>query len=161
MKARTMSSLRRGVEAGLVASVPQVVVPQIEERLLDLPRGTASLGPRFIEQLARRARRRVAEDEKWLAASSFHFGYAALWGALYALAYERRPIPPWIGGALLSAGIWAITFPRWGGAVRTGTELPPRHRSWQREVVLTTAPVLFGLGTALLYGRGPKRGAAV
>ena len=156
MESETIASLRRGVEAALVASVPQVLVPHVEERLLGLGQDEAELGPRFVEQLARLAGRRLPEDTKWLAASSFHFGYAAFWGALYALAYQRRPVPPLLGGALLSAVVWAAAFAQWGGAVQTGTERPPGSRRWQRELILATAPFVFGLGTALLYGRGAR-----
>ncbi len=159
MRSRTRASLRRGIEAAMVASVPQVLVPHAEQRLLRLPEGTADLGPRFVEQLALQARRRLPEDVKWLAASTFHFGYAAFWGGLYALAYERRPVPPLLGGGLLAAAIWTVAFPHWGGAVQTGMERPPRRRGWRREVILATAPLIFGLGTALLYGHGPQRGA--
>ncbi len=158
-RGETTAALRRGIEAALLASVPQVLVPHAEERLLGLPPEDGDLGPRFVEQLARLAQRRLPEDTKWLAASSFHFGYAAFWGALYALAYQRRPVPPWLGGAALSAVIWAAAFPAWGGAVRSGMELPPGRRGWRKELILATAPVVFGLGTALLYGRGPRRPA--
>jgi hypothetical protein len=100
---------------------------------------------------------RLQEDEKWLAASAFHFGYAAFWGALYATLYERRPVHPALGGALLSGVIYGITFPRWGGAVLTRAERKPRDRSRRMGVVLATAATTFGMCTALLYGRGPGR----
>ncbi len=159
-RGETAAALRRGVEAALLASVPQVLVPHAEERLLGLSADAADLGPRFAEQLALLARRRLPEDTKWLAASSFHFGYAAFWGALYALAYQRRPVSPWLGGALLSTVVWAAAFAQWGAAVRSGMERPPGRRSWRKELILATAPAVFGLGTALLYGRGPRRPAA-
>ena len=145
--------LERGIEAGLVASVPQVLLAKTEERLL-LRRGEdADIGPRFIERLARRGRWRLREDTKWLAASAFHFGYATFLGAVYALAYRRWRPHPLLGGAALGALIYAITFPHWGGAVLSGTEPPPHRRSWRQELVLVTAALTFGLGTALLYGR--------
>jgi hypothetical protein len=153
---RTLESLRLGIEAALVASVPQVLLPKLEEKLLLPPGDSADLGPRFIERIAQGARRALPEDVKWLAASAFHFGYASLWGALYALAYERRPVHPLVGGAALAATIYLITFTRWGGAVLTGTEEPPGRRGARKELVLVTAPLVFGLGTALGYGRGPR-----
>lgn len=157
MTDRTYAVLRRGVESAVIASVPQVLVPKLEERLF-LPAGeSADIGPHFIEALARRARRQLPEDTKWLAASAFHFGYACLWGALYAVAQERWRVRPIAGGLALAGLIHIITFPRWGGAVVAGSEAPPKERSWQLEVVLATAPLVFGLGTALLYGQGPKR----
>lgn len=152
----TLESIRLGMEAALIASVPQVLLPKLEEKLLLPPGDSADLGPRFIERLAARARRPLPEDVKWLAASTFHFGYAAFWGALYALAYQRRPAHPVMGGMLLSALIYVITFTPWGGAVLSGTEAPPGRRSARKELVLLTAPLVFGLGTALGYGRGPR-----
>ncbi len=156
MSARTLAVLHRGVECAIVASVPQVILPKIEERLL-LHRGAADLGPHFIEALARWANRRLPEDVKWLSASAFHFGYAGLWGVLYALARERWKAPPLAGGLAMAALIHSITFRGWGGAVLTGSEPPPSDRSWREELVFLTAPLVFGLGTALLYGEGPRR----
>jgi hypothetical protein len=145
--------IKRGIEAGLLASVPQVLLPKVEERLLMRRGEDADLGPRFVERVARLFRLRLREDTKWLAASAFHFGYATVWGALYALAYRRWRPRPLVGGAALGSLIYAITFPHWGGAVLTGTEPPPPERSWRRELVLATAALTFALGTALLYGR--------
>lgn len=161
MQPRTLAALRRGVEAGLVASVPQVLGTHLEERLLDLPEGSANIGPRFMQQLAKITRQRLSQDVKWLGAASFHFGYSAWWGAIYAVAYEKRPVHPAVGGLALSGLIYALTFPNWGMATRTRTERPPRRRSWRRKVFLFAPPLIFGMGTALLYGRGPRRGEVV
>ncbi len=152
---RFVAVLHRGVESAILAGVPQVIVPKIEERLL-LPKGGADLGPHFVEALARWAEQDLSEDTKWLAASAFHFGYSAFWGVLYALAYERCKMNPWLGGLGMAALIHLITFPRWGAAVQTGSEPPPKHRTWREEIVYVTAPLIFGLGTALLYGKGPR-----
>jgi hypothetical protein len=146
--------IKRGLEAGLIASVPQVLLAKAEERAL-LRRGEdADLGPRFIERLARLAGLRPREDTKWLAASAFHFGYATFWGTAYAMAYRRWRPHPLMGGAALGGLIYAITFPHWGGAVLAGAERPPHRRSWRQELVLATAALSFSFVTALLYGRG-------
>lgn len=156
MSDRTFAVARRAVEAAVLASVPQVVVPKIEERLFLPQHESADLGPHFIEALADRASTRLPEDTKWLAASAFHFGYAALWGLLYAAAHERWRFPPWAGGLTMAAVIHLMTFPRWGAAVLVGAEPPPERRSWRYEIVLASAPLIFGIGTALLYGHGPR-----
>jgi len=144
--------VKRGIEAGLIASVPQVLLAKLEERLLR-PEGDADLGPRFVERVAQAQRQPISEDTKWLAAAAFHFGYACVWGALYALAAQRWRPHPVVGGLTLGGVIYAITFPHWGGAVMSGTEAPPHRRSWRQELVLATAALSFGLGTALLYRR--------
>lgn len=157
MKQRTLAVLRRGIESALVASVPQVILPKLEEWLLLRGTESADLGPHFVEALARKAQQPLPEDVKWLAASAFHFGYASFWGATYALVQDRVGMRPWIGGLSLAAFLHLITFPSWGGAVLTGSEDHPRNRPWRMELVFVTAPLAFGLGTALLYGEGPKR----
>jgi hypothetical protein len=149
--------IKRGVEAGLIASIPQVLLAKTEEWLLMPPGEDADLGPRFIERLGYLQGRSIREDTKWLAASAFHFSYAVFWGAAYALAYRRWQPHPLLGGAVLGSLIYAITFPHWGGAVVTGAERPPHRRSWRQELVLGTAAMTFGLGTALLYGRAKTR----
>lgn len=148
--------LRRGIEAGVLAGVPQVLISKLEERLLLPGNEDVDLGPRLIERLGGMVHKRLREDEKWIGASAFHFGYAAFWGALYALLYERKPVHPVLGGALLSSFIYGITFPRWGGAVLTRTERKPKHRSWRKGFVLLSAATTFGMCTGLLYGRGPR-----
>lgn len=155
----TFAVLRRGVEAALIASVPQVIIPKIEEKLFLPHDEDADLGPRLIAALAKKVEKPLPEDVKWLAAASFHFGYAAFWGAAYAIVQRRANVNPLTGGLTLSALIYLTTFPPWGGAVLTGSEDPPKHRTWRKEIVLASAPLLFGLGTALLYGRGPRRGS--
>jgi hypothetical protein len=157
MKPRTVEVVHRGAESAIIASVAQVLVPKIEERLLLRPNESADLGPRFIEALARRAEKPLPEDVKWIAASAFHFGYAAWWGVAYGLVQERWKLRPWIGGLGLAGFLHLITFARWGGAVLTGAEKKPKERPWRMEIVLASAPLVFGLGTALLYGSGPKR----
>ncbi len=152
---RLFAILHRGVESAILSSVPQVILPKLEERIL-LPNGSADLGPHFIEALARRINRRLPEDTKWLSASAFHFGYAAFWGAVYALARERWQMRPLVGGLAMATFIHLITFPAWGAAVQSGSEPPPEQRSWRSELVFLTAPLVFGLGTALLYGQGPR-----
>lgn len=158
MNATTFAALRRGIEAGLVASVPQVLGTHLHGKILGFSPGSANLGPRLIERLGKLTSRRPSEEIRWLGSASFHFIYSAGWGALYALAYQHRPVHPVVGGLLLSGTIYALTFPGWGFATWTRTERPPRRRSWRRELLLIAPPLIFGLGTALLYGRGPRRG---
>lgn len=154
--ASTFAVLRRGLEAGLIASVPQVIIPKIEEKLFLPHDEDADLGPRLIAALAKKVEKPLPEDVKWLAAATFHFGYAAVLGAAYGVVQQRVKAKPLVGGLTMSALIYLMTFPPWGGAVITGSEDPPRKRTWRKEIVLASAPLIFGLGTALLFGRGAK-----
>lgn len=157
MNARTLEVMRRGTESALLAGIPQVLLPKLQERFILEAGEDADVGPRLIEAIAEKIKQPLPEDQKWLGAASFHVAYAAFWGTVYGLTYERRPVRPIVGGLALGAFIHLVTFPRWGLAVLTGTENKPRERSWRIELVLATAPLVFGLGTALLYGSGPRR----
>jgi hypothetical protein len=156
MQQRTLDVIHRGIDCAVIASIPQVLIPKAEEKLFLRENESADLGPRFIEALAKRAEKPLPDDVKWLGAAGFHFSYAALWGAIYGLLHERWKMNPWIGGIGLAAFIHLITFPRWGAAVLAGSEKEPQERPWRMEVVLASAPLIFGVLTALLYGNGPQ-----
>src|SRR5207248_2568836 len=55
LKTESRSWLLKGVAAGLVAGIPQVLLTQLEAWLLPAPRSYADIGPRFMERLTRRA----------------------------------------------------------------------------------------------------------
>lgn len=157
MKRETIAVVRRGIECAIVASVPQVILPKLQELLWFREHESADLGPHFIARLAQRFEQPLPEDMKWLAASAFHFGYAMWWGAAYALVQRRLQLHPLVGGLALATTIYLITFPKWGGAVVIGSEPPPRKRSWRVEIAFATAPLVFGFVTALLFRHGPER----
>ena len=87
----------------------------------------------------------------WLFATLFHFGYAAQWGALYAMLHEQRPTPPLVGGPLLAALIYALAFSPWGAATQTGTERPAERRSNRETLLHWTAALSFAMTTAYAY----------
>jgi hypothetical protein len=150
--ARLGQAVTRGIAGGLIAGIPQVVLTQVETAVFGLPREQADIGPRFIQQLARRAiGASPSEPMNWLLATAFHFGYAAQWGSLYALLHEYRPTPPLVGGPLLAAVIYALAFSPWGAATQTGTERPPERRSDRETLLHWTAALSFGLTTAYAY----------
>ena len=150
--ARLGQAVARGIAAGLIAGIPQVVLTQVETAVFGLPRDQADIGPRFVRQLARRALgESLSEPTHWLLATAFHFGYAAQWGALYALLHEYRPTPPLVGGPLLAAVIYALAFSPWGAATQTGTERPPERRSNRETLLHWTAALSFSLTTAYVY----------
>ena len=153
MVSKLVLTVTRGVAAGWIAGVPQVLLSLLEGRLLGVPERGA-IGPRFIRRATEHAGRRVSGPVEWLLAGVFHFEYAAWWGALYALAVEalgHRRLPPLLGGALLGGVIYAAAFSRLGGATRTGAEPPPEARSPRESLVHWTAALTFALTTALTY----------
>src|SRR5579862_6537317 len=125
MRRHTLDVIHRGIDSAVLASVPQVLVPKLEEKVFLNKDESADVGPRFIEALAKRLEKPLPEDVKWL------------------------------GGLALAGFIHLITFPRWGGAVLAGSEKKPDERPWRMEIVLASAPLIFGMLTALLYGDGP------
>jgi hypothetical protein len=150
--ARLRQNLARGIAAGLIAGVPQVLLTQVESTAFGLPREQADIGPRFVRRLAQRGLgTSLSEPTHWLLATLFHFGYAAQWGALYALLHETRPTPPLVGGPLLAALIYALAFSPWGAATQTGTERPPERRSNRETLLHWTAALSFSLTTAYAY----------
>src|SRR4051794_31372669 len=108
------SVLVHGIEAGLVAGVPQVLVTQAEAWLLGLPRDQADIGPRFVHRLAERVDAQPPPTLwRWFAAGAFHFGYAAMWGSVYGLLQRWRPAQPHVGGPLLGSLIYTLAFSPW------------------------------------------------
>src|SRR5687768_3617305 len=84
---KVVLTVTRGVTAGWIAGIPQVLVTQVVGQL-EGGRERADIGPHFIRQATRQTGRPVSPLVEWLLAGVFHFEYAAWWGALYALAVE-------------------------------------------------------------------------
>ncbi|HZO28296.1 MAG TPA: hypothetical protein VFH48_20155 [Chloroflexota bacterium] len=146
------SVVARGVTAGLIAGVPQVVLTQIETGLFGVPREQADIGPRFVRRVTQRFVGTTPDSPtEWLFATLFHFGYAAQWGALYALCQEWRPTPPLVGGSMLAGLIYTLAFSPWGAATQTGTERPPARRRVRETLLHWTAALSFSLTTAFVY----------
>ena len=145
------ASVTRGVLAGLIAGIPQVVVTQIEAGLLNLPREQADIGPRFVQRLAQHAGSSLSPPLQWLLGGVFHFAYAAQWGTVYGLIHEAKPMPALVGGPLLAAIIYGVAFSPWGAATQTGTERPPERRRTRETLLHWTAALSFSLTTAFTY----------
>lgn len=144
------STLARGAAAGVGAAVIQAAIGKTEEKLLLPPWEDADIAPRLMERLGEMAGVEIDDATKWVLGTVFHFGYGAAWGMLYAAATEKRRVNPLLGGLALGGLIYAITFPRWGGAVQTGTERPPEARTREMELVAASVTSGFGVSTALL-----------
>ncbi|MBV9169465.1 MAG: hypothetical protein JOZ81_05205 [Chloroflexi bacterium] len=142
-----------GAAAGMAAGVPQVLLTQIQARLLGLPAQQADIGPRFVQRAAEQVNASLHQPVRWLAAGAFHFGYSAWWGILYALLQRWRPAQPHVGGPLLAALIYAVAFSPWGAATQTGTEQSPETRPTRETLLHWTAALSFALSLAYMYSR--------
>jgi hypothetical protein len=145
-------ALTRGALAGLIAGVPQVALTQIMTGPLGLPREQADIGPRFVRRVTQRfVGTTPSSPTQWIAATIFHFGYAAQWGAVYALSQQWRRTPPLVGGPMLAALIYALAFSSWGAATQTGTERHPRSLPLRETLMHWTAALSFSLSTACAF----------
>lgn len=148
---RNKAILTTGVFAGLIAGVPQVLLTQLEERLLGLHHESADIGPRFVRRLTQGLETRVPPGVEWALAAGFHFGYAAWWGLLYGMVQEWRPARPLVGGPLLGALIYGLAFSPWGAATRAGAEQSPERRDNRETLLHWSAALAFSLTTAYVY----------
>jgi hypothetical protein len=145
------STIVQGIVAGLIAGIPQVLVTQIEARLLALHPSHADVGPRFVDRLARQMDASLPRPLRWLVAGAFHFGYAAWWGGVYAFVHEREPVQPEVGGSLLASVIYLLAFSPWGAATQAGAEAPTEERPARETLLHWSAALTFSLVTAYLY----------
>lgn len=148
-----LPALLAGAAAGLVGSVVQAAIGKSEELAFLPEREDSNIAPRLMARVAEAVGEDLSTRAAWALGTVFHLGYGAGWGALYALARERRPVDPLIGGLALGGVIYAVTFPRWGGAVQTRTERSWKRRSREMEVVAASITLGFGLATAAVYER--------
>lgn len=150
------TAILRGMAAGLIAGVPQVLLTQAEARLLGMPASQADIGPRFVQRVAEHVDTQPRHHERWLLAGVFHFGYAAAWGIFYALMQRWRPAQPHVGGPLLATLICALAFSPWGAATQTGTERPVASRPTRETLLHWTAALSFSLTLAYLHERASR-----
>ena len=146
-------TVTRGVTAGWVAGVPQVLLAQLVAQLLGV-RERADLGPRFMRTAAAHAGSHVSTPMHWLLGAVFHFELAAMWGALYGLLVDwrgHRRVPPLLGGVVLTGLIYLATFSPLGAATRTGAERQVGRRDPRETLVHWLSALAFGLTNALTY----------
>lgn len=147
MHPRLLGTLR-GAAAGMVGSLVQAAVGATESALVLPDAEDANVAPRLMDRLARHLGEELPLEAEWALGTLFHFGYGAAWGILYALAEDELEMSPAVGGAAMGGLIYAITFSRWGGAVRTGVERHPERRTRRMTFVAASIAMTFGLTTA-------------
>ena len=146
-------TVTRGVSAGWIAGISQVLVAQAVGHLLGI-RERADVGPRFIRRATQHTGRELSPPMHWLVGGVFHFEYAALWGTVYALVVEpigAQRVPPLLSGGVLGGVIYAAAFSPLGGATRTGAERQPEQRSIRETVLHCAAAWSFALTTSFCY----------
>jgi hypothetical protein len=142
-----------GAVLGCLAGVVQVVAAQAVGLLVGR-RERADIAPRFMQRTANRFGTSLSRPLRWLLATVFHFGYAAGWGAAYAVAREARAtrqVPPWLAGGLLGMLIYALAFSRFGAGTRVGSESHPDRRDESEWAIHGTSAFSFALAVAYGY----------
>ena len=151
--AKVTLTITRGVTAGWIAGIPQVVLAQVVGQLLGV-RERADIGPRFVRSAAAHAGSHLSTPMHWLLGGVFHFEYAAMWGALYGLLVDwrgHRRVSPALGGALLTGLVYMAAFSPLGAATRTGAEKQVGRRDPKETLVHLVGAAAFGMTNALAY----------
>lgn len=151
MRTSHIPSLLAGAAAGVIASSVQAAVGKTGDLALLPPREDMDLAPILVGRMADAADTEVSDATRWVLGTGFHYGYGAFWGAGYAAVHSRTQVPPVVGGLALGGLIYAITFPRWGGAVQTRTVPAPEERTGRMELVLAAVTSVFGLTVSFAY----------
>lgn len=151
--AKVTLTITRGVTAGWIAGIPQVVLAQVVGQLLGV-RERADIGPRFVRSAAAHAGSHLSTPMQWLLGAVFHLEYGAMWGALYGLLVDwrgHRRVPPPLGGAVLGGLVYLAAFSPLGAATRTGAERQVGQRDPRETVLHWLSALGFGLTNALAY----------
>jgi hypothetical protein len=151
--AKVTLTVTRGVTAGWIAGIPQVLLAQAVGQLLGV-RERADIGPRFVGSAAAHAGSQLSTPMHWLLGAVFHFEYAAMWGALYGLLVDwrgHRRVPPPLGGLVLGGLVYLSAFSPLGAATRTGAERQVGHRDRRETVLHWQSALVFGLVNAVTY----------
>jgi hypothetical protein len=142
-----------GAAAGLIASVIQVLVGLLLDKLLLPPRQHNNIAPRLIKRLFQKQGRPPHPVRDWSFGTLFHLAYGMSWGCVFGLVRRWLPIPsPLLGGALVLL-IYGLAFSRIGVGTRTQTERHPQQRGWGKQLSLVAVAATFGITVAAAYDR--------
>jgi uncharacterized membrane protein YagU involved in acid resistance len=102
--------------------------------------------PRLItEKMTERVGVENRLDEKELTGLTIlsHFGYGAVFGAIYALFDQRVPRRSSLKGALFGVALWVGSYLGWFPAMNI---LPPAtQQPWRRNLLMIIAHVIWGV----------------
>ena len=140
-----LRKLLQGALAGLTATAPMSISMVVGWSLLPR-REKYPLPPRLItEQLAEQVGVEDQLSEPQLVGLTVlsHFGYGAVFGAIYALIEYQIPLHFSLKGALAGLALWAGSYLGWLPAL--GFLTPATRHPWRRNLLMIVAHVVWGV----------------
>ena len=141
----SLRKLLNGALAGFIATAPMSLTMVLGWRLLPR-REKYHLPPRLItEEIAEQVGIEDHMDENELIGLTVvsHFGYGAIFGALYSLFEQRIPSHSSLKGALTGVALWMGSYLGWLPAL--GILTPATRHPWRRNMLMIVAHVVWGV----------------
>lgn len=141
----TFHKLVKGAAAGFIATAPMSVSMLMGWTLLP-KREKYHLPPRLItEEITERVgiKDRLSEEELAGLTVLSHFGYGALFGAIYALFDARLPLHACLKGAMMGLAVWVGSYLGWLPAM--GILRPATRHPGRRNLMMIVAHVVWGV----------------
>ena len=142
---RSIRRFFQGAAAGFAATIPMSIFMLVGWTLLPR-RQQYHLPPRMVtEKIAERVGLEddMTEDQLVGLTIFSHFGYGALFGAVYALYEERVPMHSSLKGALTGLAIWIGSYLGWLPAL--GILRPATRHPWRRNLMMILAHFVWGI----------------
>lgn len=140
-----LRKLIKGAVAGFVATAPMSVFMLVGWTLLPR-REKYPLPPRLItEEITERAgiEKQMSEDQLVGLTIFSHFGYGAMFGAIYAMFDKSMAMPSSLSSAVTGLAVWAGSYLGWLpalGILRSAVRHP-----WRRNLLMILAHVVWGV----------------
>jgi putative membrane protein len=137
--------LVKGAAAGFVATAPMSASMLIGWMLLP-KRERYQLPPRLItEEITERVgiEEHLTDDQLVGLTVFSHFGYGALFGAIYALFHEKIPMHSSLKGTFMGLAVWVGSYLGWLPAM--GILSPATRHPWRRNLLMILAHVVWGV----------------
>ena len=149
--------LLKGAAAGFVATAPMTLTMLLGWRML--PQSERyPLPPRLItEEISERVGIRGQLDENQLVGLTLfsHFGYGAIFGAVYAVLDHGIPMHPSLRGTLAGLAIWVGSYLGWLPAMEILR--PATRHPWRRNLLMIIAHIVWGVTLGELVRRLTER----
>ena len=141
----SIQKLLRGAAAGFVATAPMSLTMLLGWMLLPR-REQYHLPPRLItEEITERAgvEDEMTEGQLVVLTIASHFGYGALFGALYASFENRLRMHSSLRGSLMGVAVWIGSYLGWLPAM--GILSPATRHPWRRNLLMVVAHIVWGV----------------